>query len=249
MLMFGAWFFVPQSRMLIVLGAGIAVVSFLIYIGWLVTRKRPSQTFDRKVDLPQRKFEDSLVVPKPTLLEQLRNIDWFQFEKLIGLIYESRGFKVKRLGGANPDGGVDLTVESGSERFVIQCKQWNKWTVGVRQIREFLGTLTDTGISKGVFITVRGYTDDAKSLAQKHGIRLLEEHDIVTMIEEATVTHRQKISKLLNDKRKFCPKCEREMIKQTARKGNNLGKQFWGCSGFSSNPRCRFTMPIEQVVS
>ena len=36
-------------------------------------------------------------VPKLTISEKLRKIDWFQFEKLIELIYLHRGYTVKRL--------------------------------------------------------------------------------------------------------------------------------------------------------
>ena len=33
-----------------------------------------------------------------------------------------------------------------------------------------------------------------------------------------------------------CPRCGRDMVLRTARKGNNAGQRFWGCSGF---PKCR----------
>lgn len=36
----------------------------------------------------------------------------------------------------------------------------------------------------------------------------------------------------------ICPRCGKEMVLRTARKGPNAGDQFWGCSGF---PRCRAT--------
>ena len=35
-----------------------------------------------------------------------------------------------------------------------------------------------------------------------------------------------------------CPDCRRPMVKRKARKGDNRGSQFWGCSTF---PRCRGT--------
>ncbi len=143
------------------------------------------------------------------------------------------------MGGANPDGGVDLIVESPAEKFVVQCKHWKKWTVGVRHIREFLGTLTDSRIPKGIFITLVGYTGEAKQLADKHGIQILNESDLIRMLEESGLRHSKEISKLFSDGRKICPKCEREMVMRTARANGN---QFWGCSGF---PRCRFKMSFE----
>jgi predicted Mrr-cat superfamily restriction endonuclease len=183
--------------------------------------------------------QDIQPVPELTISEKLRKIDWFQFEKLIELIYSHRGFSVKRLGGANPDGGVDLIIKSPTEKFVVQCKHWRKWTVGVRHIREFLGTITDSKISKGIFITLTGYSGDAKQLADKHDIQILNESDVIRMLEDSGLMYSKEISALFSDTRKFCPKCESEMILRTARlKGN----QFWGCSNY---PRCKFILNLE----
>jgi predicted RNA-binding Zn-ribbon protein involved in translation (DUF1610 family) len=177
--------------------------------------------------------------PEPTISEKLRKIDWFQFEKLIEMIYQHRGFSVKRLGGANPDGGVDLIVESPAEKFVVQCKHWRKWTVRVRHIREFLGTLTDSRISKGIFITLNGYTEDARQLAAKHGIEILDEADLIQMLEDSGLMYSREISKLFADEQKYCPKCGEEMVLRTARANGN---HFWGCSSY---PRCSFKMKYE----
>jgi hypothetical protein len=177
--------------------------------------------------------------PELTITEKLRKLDWFQFEKLTELIYRHRGYSVKRLGGANPDGGVDLIIESPAEKVVVQCKHWRKWTVGVRHIREFIGTLTDSGISKGIFITLVGYSGEARQLAEKHGIQILNESDVTKMLEVSGLMYSQEVSGLFSDDRKFCPKCESEMVLRTSRlKGN----QFWGCSNY---PRCRFILKFE----
>lgn len=34
-----------------------------------------------------------------------------------------------------------------------------------------------------------------------------------------------------------CPRCGNELVLRTAKKGENAGKQFWGCSAF---PKCRY---------
>lgn len=36
---------------------------------------------------------------------------------------------------------------------------------------------------------------------------------------------------------RICPWCGKELVLRTAKKGNNIGKQFYGCSGF---PKCRY---------
>lgn len=175
------------------------------------------------------------------LIKRLRQIDWFQFEKMVELVYCKLGYIVTRRGGANPDGGIDLIIEKDGQTAAIQCKQWKTWNVGVKTVREFLGALTDSGIQTGIFITLNGYTGEAKQLAEKHGIEIINESGLAAMIEETEMKWSPDIREILSDTRKFCPKCESEMVLRTAAKGPNTGQEFWGCSTY---PRCRFTMQI-----
>jgi restriction system protein len=116
-------------------------------------------------------------------LEQLKSIDWFQFEKIVAMVYRKLGYEVTRRGGANPDGGIDLLITKDGQTVAVQWKQWKTWNIGVRPVREFLGALTHEGIQKGIFITLRGYTGDAKKLAEEHGIQIVTEADLVRMLE------------------------------------------------------------------
>jgi hypothetical protein len=68
---------------------------------------------------------------------------------------------------------------SASEPDIGACKQWKTWNVGGKPVCEFLGALTDAGIQRGIFITLAGYTGDAKQLAEKHGIEIVNESDLV----------------------------------------------------------------------
>lgn len=42
-----------------------------------------------------------------------------------------------------------------------------------------------------------------------------------------------------------CPKCEQPMVRRTARRGANAGREFWGCSEF---PRCRGIVSVQPPV-
>ena len=107
-------------------------------------------------------------------------------------------------------------------------------------MREFLGALTAAGMSKGIFITLCGYTGEARQLAEKHGIEMVNETGLTQMLAMANVGFDAELQEILKDTRKYCPKCENPMVLRTARKGLNSGGEFWGCSTY---PRCRFTMP------
>jgi restriction system protein len=168
-------------------------------------------------------------------------MDWFQFEKVVGHVYEKRGYTVTRRGDANPDDGIDLMVERNGQRTGIQCKQWK--TAGVKAIREFLGALSDAGMQKGVFITLRGGTEAAKQLAGTHDVEILDVAGLAGMLDAIDVGDDPQVQELLRDTRKICPKCERELVVRVAGRGNKRGGKFWGCSGYSRG--CRFRMPID----
>jgi len=166
----------------------------------------------------------------------LNALDWYQFEKLVEAVYEQQGYSVERTGGANPDGGLDLTISKDGIHIGVQCKHWKSWKVGVKQIRELLGALVDRGLSNGIFVTVKEYTLEAKEFAVKHGIELVGENQFLQMLESVEWKFNPAIQAVLRDARKICPKCEAEMVLRTATKGRNIGQQFWGCSTY---PRCK----------
>lgn len=178
--------------------------------------------------------------------EKLRALDWYQFEKLMEQIYARQGYRVERRGGAKADGGVDLILEKEGKRAAVQCKHWRGQDVGVRHVREFLGALTDKGLKEGVLVTLNGFTGDAKELAERHGIELLAEKDLLTMLLRLDVAYDREFRECLTNPEKRCPKCEAPMKLRTAGKGWNKGAQFWGCSAF---PRCRFILPVDQGVA
>jgi hypothetical protein len=227
---------------------GFAAVGFGAYR--LAIRSDPPQGIEPNVNLEAFRIdvrrEPEQPSPPADLVGQLRSIDWFQFEKLVGVVYHKLGYAVTRRGGANPDGGIDLVIEKEGRQSAVQCKQWRTWTVGVRTVREFLGALTDARIQTGILITLSGYSGEAKKLAEKHGIEIVNETGLTLMLEATHASVDPVVIEILRDTRKLCPKCERALVLRTARKGAGIGKQFWGCSTY---PRCKFTMPLSPCTS
>ncbi len=51
------------------------------------------------------------------------------------------------------------------------------------------------------------------------------------------IRHRQHVKQLKESKTKtWCPQCGSDMVLRTAKRGDNKGQQFWGCSSY---PKCR----------
>ena len=128
------------------------------------------------------------------------------------------------------------------QRIAVQCKHWQRWKVGGKTVREFLGALTAEAIPTGVLVTVRGFSHDARRFASAQGIKLVDETGLTALLALVSLRADRDFFRLLNDQRKFCPKCESEMVLRTSKKGSNVGGQFWGCSGF---PTCKFTFSVE----
>jgi len=222
---------------------------FLVLAGFLLTRRlsgrKQSAPFDRNIAwavlAPSAEPAQQGFPTTSALIKHLRRIDWFQFEKVVGIAYRNLGYTVTTRGGANPDGGIDLLIEKDGQTSAVQCKQWKTWNVGVKPVREFLGALTDAGMKHGILVTLCGYSAHAKELAEKHGIEILNEAGLARLLESSNAHRQPEVLSVLRDTRKFCPKCERQMVLRKATRGKDAGQSFWGCSAY---PRCRFTMPM-----
>lgn len=182
----------------------------------------------------------------------LRALDWYQFEKVVAAAYAGNGYVVERLGGARPDGGVDLLAREpaalGARLLVVQCKHWSAYEVREREVRELLGSMVDRPGGVGVLVTLRGFTEPARRLAARHAVQLLGETEVMTMIEEARLhggpATATRLDALLSGADRHCPKCEAPMVERTAARGPRAGERFWGCSTY---PRCRATFQMRAV--
>ena len=174
------------------------------------------------------------------IIGQLRQIDWFQFEQVVALMYRKQGYQVNRRGGANPDGGIDLIIEKNGVRQGVQCKHWQTSKIKESTVRELVGALHIGGLQRGVFVSLGGCTDPARRLAEAQGIAILEECQVADMLAAVDASYNPEILELLNDERKYCPKCESEMVLRTAKAAPT--NQFWGCSKY---PRCRYILPLK----
>lgn len=68
-----------------------------------------------------------------------------EFEMLVGEAFRLLGYRVVETGGGGPDGGVDLVLIRGTEKFLVQCKQWKATRVGVDVVRELYGVMAAKG--------------------------------------------------------------------------------------------------------
>lgn len=186
----------------------------------------------------------------------LNDMNWREFELLVGEAYRQRGYKVLERGGNGPDGGVDLVLRKGAEVTVVQCKQYRSTRVGVAIVRELFGAMTAEGASEGKVVSLGTFTADARSFARGRNIELVTGSDLQALIEQgrgssgstlervsasSIASIAESNSSVFAPGGSTCPQCGSPMVRRVAKAGVNIGKSFWGCSRF---PHCRGTRAI-----
>ena len=184
---------------------------------------------------------DSLHLKAATSDRALEDMSWQDFETLVGEFFRQKGFSVEETGGGGADGGVDLVVSHGTDRYMVQCKKWKARQVGVTVVRELYGVMAAQGAAGGFVVTSGTFSDEARKFAEGREIELVPCDQLLAMIREQ---HRDlvvaKAAAAAAVAFPSCPQCGSPMVLRTARKGAKAGDSFWGCSKF---PDCRGTRP------
>lgn len=204
--------------------------SFLQYIVPLAFLAGSFVSYKRR----QRQEELHGKVAADSSSNALEKMSWREFEGLAAETFRQQGYRVVERGGDAPDGGVDLELYRGADKYLVQCKQWKTMKVGVATVRELYGVMTAERAVGGYVVASGSFTEDAKAFAEGRSIQLVDTKKLRSMIGAGTPTAASVQGKT-NDM-PACPRCGSPMIKRTAKSGSNVGNTFWGCSTF---PACR----------
>ena len=176
----------------------------------------------------------------------LNNMSWQEFELLVGEGFRQQGYQVIENGGGGADGGIDLVLRKDGDKFLVQCKQWKAFTVGVTVVRELYGVIAASGAAGGFVVTSGRFTDDAKDFASGRNITLMDGEALFKLIKQlagtrATQSQPVETASAITATKPSCPICSKAMVQRVAKRGGSSGSAFWGCSGF---PVCRGTRPV-----
>lgn len=103
----------------------------------------------------------------------LERLSWREFELLTAEVFRRKGFAVIERGGRGPDGGVDVELQMGSDKYLVQCKQWKSQKVGVATVRELYGVMAAEGAIGGFVVASGAFTVDACAFAEGRAIKLV----------------------------------------------------------------------------
>jgi restriction system protein len=190
------------------------------------------------------------LVDEQQSLETLRATPWKDFEYLVAEAYRRRGFTVDYSLGKGSDGGVDLVLRKDGRRSLVQCKQWKVFSVGRPVLQQMFGIMTAEGADEAIIVTSGRFTDEAQAFVTGKPIRLLDGPALLELVKsvqagsEAAPNAEPKPVQAPTPPR--CPRCDKEMVLRTARRGNQAGSKFWGCPSY---PACKGTLPASSSTN
>lgn len=128
---------------------------------------------------------------KSDLIEKLKEIDPYYFEKLILILLKKMGYGDFIETSKTGDKGIDGIINKdklGLEKIYIQAKRFNENKVREKDIRNFIGAMSgDT--SNGVFVTTSSFDNSAikKAYEAHHSIILIDGEKLADLMIEYNV--------------------------------------------------------------
>ena len=237
---------VTQTLWKTLAGVGQYILPILCFAGAGMSAWRRRARQNLVTDVAQSKATDAL-----------DGMSWHEFEVLVGEGFRLQGYQVVETGGGGADGGIDLVLtkpgKNGGEKFLVQCKQWRAFTVGVDVVRELYGVMAARGATGGFVVTSGRFTNEAISFASGRNVNLVDGPKLHGLIRQAKAGIDRSPARSAaavapavqpspaSTQASSCPLCSKPMVRRTARRGTNAGSEFWGCTGY---PACRGTRPI-----
>jgi restriction system protein len=142
-------------------------------------------------DLIDIGFSNIEKTTKSELLEKLKGIDPYYFEKVILILLKKMGYGEFIETAKSGDGGIDGIINEdklGLEKIYTQAKRYSENKVREKDIRNFIGAMSgDT--RKGVFITTSTFDESAieKAKVAHHSIILIDGPKLVDLMHQYNV--------------------------------------------------------------
>ncbi len=176
---------------------------------------------------------------KPTewSLGLIRDIEWKRFAEVCRKLYEIRGIRCETSTPGSDD-GIDLRLyqdDTGQATSIVQCTAQGGQPLGTRPVLGLLGAMTHEKIGKAFFMTGGQFSADAKVVAERNRITLIDGPMLLMMLKRLPETDRQHLLEFATDgdyKTPSCPACETKMKLITGAPGY---PEFWECQRY---PEC-----------
>lgn len=140
------------------------------------------QVESRKIE---RLFLEKLEAVRNSSLEQLRTVDPFEFEKIVGKLFQKLGYKVFQTPKSN-DKGKDLILTKKGQKFLVECKRYAESNmVGRPELQKFYAAIIEEEAEFGYFVTSSNFASTSKSYVKAidHKIKLIAGADLIDLMK------------------------------------------------------------------
>lgn len=168
-----------------------------LYREWIKSRKKPVTTIDEGIDeeSPAITFEEAEEQAWSEIETYLRNMPPYEFQNLVGALFEAMDYHVSWIAPPGKDGGIDIIawndpLGTKPPRIKVQVKREQNAT-NVGTLRSFMAVLGDDDV--GIFVSTGGFTREAEDEARTQQIRQVTLIDLQRFYE-LWIDHLDKLS-------------------------------------------------------
>lgn len=136
----------------------------------------------------------------------------YEYEEKCGEYLLATGYSRIEVTQKSNDFGIDIIAYRDNEKFGIQCKYYDK-PVGNKAVQEAYAGATYYKCDKSMVITNTTFTKQAKELASKLGVILIEEIDAIKLMEVTQLSPAELVKKKIKSIHDYVEK-ESESLKQ-----------------------------------
>ncbi len=143
-----------------------------LYQEWRASRATPDTDADNEEEVSERTvtitFEQAEEQAWSEIEQYIRNMNPYEFQKLVGALLRAMGYHVSWIAPPGKDGGIDIlawTDPLGTKppRIKVQVKREAN-PIRINDLRSFMAVLGDDDV--GIFVSTGGFTKDAEEAAR-----------------------------------------------------------------------------------
>jgi hypothetical protein len=164
--------------------------------------------------------------------EDIHEMSGTDFEDLLAVAFQCRGDDVELT--EHFDGGADLVVTCGGERWSVQAKRWDR-LVDASAVKRAIDGMSAYGCTAALVVTNSFFDRDARSDAAALRVQLWDQKDLANLLRATGVGQQAPPSP------PECPRCRVPMLYR-----QKLGA-FWGCPNYQRT-NCTETVPYHALT-
>jgi len=181
--------------------------------------------------------------------ELLLRVDPRVFQQMVCHFFQEKGFMYAEADMGAEDGPDTLLYRPGETKpyAVLKCQSWCERQIGLKELRELVGTMVHIGLEHAVYVTSCCFTEAAKEFAETQDIGLMDGEMFALQLKHCNESFQlQSLAQYApeGDAAPCCPKCGSKMQLRRERRVGKPEEKFYSCNGY---PVCRNTLPYPKL--